>query len=86
MKEYELRAKSQKLKAVYHIDAYRVSAEDILSLGFEEIISNSENVVIIEWPERVREIIPKNAVWIKFEWLDEEKRKLILEKEAPERD
>ena len=68
MKQYE---------NVYHIDAYRVEAQDILNLGWEEILSNKKNIIIIEWAERIKKIIPSNAIWIKFEWLDENKRKII---------
>lgn len=63
---------------VYHIDAYRVGAKDILDLGWEEIIAGKNNIVIVEWAERIREIIPKDAVWIKFEHKDNNQRKLLL--------
>jgi tRNA threonylcarbamoyladenosine biosynthesis protein TsaE len=63
---------------VYHFDAYRVDSKDILSLGWEEIIANPQNIVIIEWADKVRDIIPKRAVWIDFGWVDEEKRKIIF--------
>lgn len=64
MKEYK-----QKEKSIYHIDAYRVDSEDILNLGWEEIVAG-KNIIIIEWADRIKKIIPKDAVWIKFEWLD----------------
>lgn len=61
---------------IYHIDAYRVGSKDILDLGWKEIISDSKNIIIIEWAERVKKIIPKNAIWIKLKWLDENKREI----------
>jgi tRNA threonylcarbamoyladenosine biosynthesis protein TsaE len=63
---------------VYHIDAYRVKAKDILDLGWKEIIADSQNIVIIEWAERVKRIMPKDAVWMKFEWVDENEREIII--------
>jgi tRNA threonylcarbamoyladenosine biosynthesis protein TsaE len=72
--------KSQKpndqIQNIFHFDSYRVGTNDILALGWEEIIADKKNVVIIEWAERVREIVPTDAVWVRFEWVDEEKRKL----------
>lgn len=45
-----------------HIDAYRFDSHTELErLGWTEIISNPGNLVLIEWPERVAEIMPKNA-------------------------
>ncbi|MFA7319004.1 MAG: tRNA (adenosine(37)-N6)-threonylcarbamoyltransferase complex ATPase subunit type 1 TsaE [Parcubacteria group bacterium] len=84
MKEYEIKYPISniqypiKYQNVYHIDAYRVGTEDILALGWEEMVANPENIIIIEWAERVKEIIPNNAIWINFEWLDENRRKITL--------
>lgn len=66
-------------KVVYHLDAYRVGAKDILELGWKEIASNRENVIIVEWAERIKKIIPKDALWIKFKWIDENKREMVFE-------
>ncbi len=61
----------------YHIDCYRVQSKDLLDLGFKEIISQS-NIVVIEWAEKIKKILPKNTFWIKFEYLDKDKRKITL--------
>jgi len=49
-------------------------------LGFEEIINNPQNIVVIEWPEKIAEILPKDAIKIKFEFIDENRRKVVIEK------
>jgi tRNA threonylcarbamoyladenosine biosynthesis protein TsaE len=67
---------------VYHIDAYRVGSKDILDLGWEEIIANKNNIIIVEWAERIRGIVPKNAVWIKFEHKGEEERKIFIKSQC----
>lgn len=66
------------LKYFYHIDCYRLnSVQDLLDLGFKEIISQP-NLVVIEWAEKVKKILPKDTFWIKFEYLDKNKREIIL--------
>jgi tRNA threonylcarbamoyladenosine biosynthesis protein TsaE len=72
-----------KIQNVYHIDVYRVGPKDILDLGWEEIISNKNNIIIVEWAERIKSIIPKNAIWIKFSHVDENKRKIVLKFQFP---
>ena len=62
----------------YHIDAYRVGSKDILDLGWEEIIANKNNIIIVEWAERIRAIVPKRAIWLKFEHLKKDERKIKL--------
>ena len=65
-------------KNIYHIDAYRINSHDIIELGWEEIIADKKNIIIVEWADRICDIIPKDALWIGFEWEDEEKRKIIF--------
>ncbi len=56
----------------YHIDCYRLNnPEEILDLGFKKIISNPENIVAIEWPEKICKVLPKNIVRIKFNYINE---------------
>lgn len=66
----------KKYNNVYHIDAYRIKNKDLLGLGWEEMIADNKNIIIIEWAERVEKIIPKNAIWIRFRWIDRDKREL----------
>lgn len=55
-------------KNFIHIDAYRMEKEeDILALGWKELIENKENLIFIEWPEIVSGAIPKDALQINFE-------------------
>ncbi len=72
----------KKYKNIYHIDAYRIKDKDLLELGWEEMLAENPpaggNIIIIEWAERVRKIIPDNAIWINFKWLDKNKRELKL--------
>ena len=63
---------------IYHIDAYRVGAKDILDLGWEEIIADKNNVVIVEWAERIKNIIPRDAIWLGFEHMKEDERKISI--------
>jgi tRNA threonylcarbamoyladenosine biosynthesis protein TsaE len=53
---------NQKWQKLVHIDAYRLKrAEQLKQLGWDEIIGDPSNLVIIEWPEHVQEAIPQNA-------------------------
>ncbi len=42
-----------------HIDAYRVEdPEELVVLGFKELLTRERTLVVIEWVERVRPLIP----------------------------
>lgn len=73
------KAKHLKFKTFYHIDCYRIKCpNDILDLGFKEIVFNSKNVVAVEWADKVKKILPKNIIWLKFELINEKARKITL--------
>ena len=66
-------------KNLYHIDCYRLnSPKELIELDFKKIIERPENLVVIEWAEKVKSLVPKNAVWISFEWKGEKERKIMI--------
>ena len=63
----------------YHIDCYRLdSPQELFNLGFQEIISSPQNIVAIEWAEKVKRILPKDTIWLKFEFINQNTRKIIF--------
>ena len=49
---------------LWHVDAYRLdSSKDVLDAGFEDFF-DSGGVVVIEWAERILDIIPDDALII----------------------
>jgi tRNA threonylcarbamoyladenosine biosynthesis protein TsaE len=64
---------------LYHFDCYRFDQpKEILVLGFKEIIENPKNLVFIEWPEKIKKFISKNAIWINFKVIGKNKREIII--------
>jgi tRNA threonylcarbamoyladenosine biosynthesis protein TsaE len=62
-KVYELT--DQKWERLIHIDAYRlVSEHELEVLGWHEMAQDPSNLIIIEWPEMVAELIPTDAIRI----------------------
>ena len=77
MKRFELRSKPS--KNFYHFDCYRLNeSEEILHLGFEEIIADSKNIVAIEWPEKISNLLPKGMLALEFKHVDETTRELTI--------
>ena len=51
----------------YHIDCYRIETpEELLKLDFKEIVNDPDNIVIIEWADKVKSILPDNYLKLKF--------------------
>ena len=77
MKEYTLPVPTESgISRVYHIDAYRIETKDIEHLGFEEWCSDPKGLVILEWPERVPEVLPEKRIENNLEQEGEDERKI----------
>ena len=64
----------------YHFDVYRIHNEkEILNLGWEEIISNPQNIVLVEWADKIEKILPKNCIKIIFKHLKGDKREMEID-------
>ena len=51
---------------IHHLDAYRIADEDeFLELGVDELF-DAEAWTLIEWADRVRDVMPANALWIQI--------------------
>ena len=69
----------RKFNNFYHLDCYRLKKpQEIVDLGFKKIIAGPENIVAVEWADRVRKIMPKNTIWINLEFIDDKKRKIVI--------
>ncbi len=66
-------------KTFYHVDLYRIKDEkDIRDLGLIELMKDPQNLFAIEWPEKIKSLLPQKRLDIFFEYLDENKRKIIF--------
>ena len=70
---------SVKFRYFVHIDAYRIkNPKELLALGWKEIISASQNIVLIEWADRVKKILPQKCVQIKFKVINDKTRRITI--------
>jgi tRNA threonylcarbamoyladenosine biosynthesis protein TsaE len=73
--------KNRNFKDIFHIDAYRLkNAKHMQALDFQNILSNPQNVILVEWPERIKKLLPKNTVWIFFKHGKKENERTIATK------
>ena len=64
---------------LYHVDSYRLSgSDDALTFGFEEMLID-ENPVLLEWPERVEDMLPVERLTIIFVFDEGDRRHLIFD-------
>lgn len=60
----------------YHFDLYRLTCgSDILCLGYEEYF-DGKGITVIEWPDRLEGLMPKEYLKIKMSVIEEKKRRI----------
>jgi tRNA threonylcarbamoyladenosine biosynthesis protein TsaE len=61
----------------WHVDLYRLTAlDEAKAVGIEEIIADQHNIVVIEWPEIIKAILPEHYIEIKIRAIDAETREI----------
>jgi tRNA threonylcarbamoyladenosine biosynthesis protein TsaE len=64
---------------LYHFDLYRLTTpHDVIELGFEETVC-SGGAVLVEWPDRLGDLLHGEGLLLSFTLLDECGRNLRLE-------
>lgn len=62
---------------LYHVDLYRL---DDINTDFDlEDYINSDGVSVIEWPFKVKDLLPKEYLMVSFTVLDNDQRKITFE-------
>lgn len=52
-------------EAVYHFDLYRLRfSRELRVLDFRSILKNPHHLILIEWAERARRLIPRGTPWV----------------------
>ena len=65
-------------KTIFHIDLYRIkSKEEAMDAGVEDCLL-SNDICMVEWPEKAPDIFPDNTIYSDIEILSESRRKLII--------
>ncbi len=71
--------KDLRFKNFYHIDCYRINnLKEILDLGLKKIISDPKNIIVIEWADRIKKLIPETGTWVEFELVNKNIRKIMI--------
>ena len=77
LKRYRLQALSYKL--LFHLDCYRVrDHRDLQTLDIKGIFNNPSSIILIEWPEHIKKILPRRHTRVHLDHLAEKSRKIIV--------
>ena len=78
VREHRIKNYESRIRKFYHIDLYRIDKKDFKNLGLQEILSDKENIVVIEWAEKAEGVLPKGRIEVYFEYKSENERFLTI--------
>ena len=65
---------------IFHIDLYRLKHQnEIVDLGLEEYLEG-DGICIVEWANRIPELLPKRHIHITIAWVDESIRTIAAQR------
>lgn len=60
---------SSYFQTLWHLDCYRLkSIQEIKLLGIEDILTTPENMVFIEWGDKIKQLLPSQVIRISFSY------------------
>lgn len=77
MKNYPL--SGSRFSRACHVDCYRLkNPEEMAVLGFMDILADEKSIVLIEWADRIADMLPQGTVWINFVHESEADRTIVI--------
>ena len=63
---------------LHHFDTYRITTEEAVEAGFDEIFQEKDSVIFVEWSENIKELLPDKTIKINIKYLTENEREFEI--------
>ena len=64
----------------HHFDTYRISTEEAIESGFDEVLNDRNSIIFIEWSENIKPLLPKDCIKINIKRISDTVREIEIEK------
>ena len=80
MKVYNIENLKFKIVNLVHVDAYRINdSQELIGIGLEDYMGRKDTVTVIEWADKVKDILTKDATCINLRGKNN-KRQIVIKK------
>ncbi len=63
---------------LHHFDTYRITTDEAIESGFDEILNDRDSIIFIEWSENILSLLPKKTKVVDIKTLDETTREFEI--------
>ncbi|MFP4514937.1 MAG: tRNA (adenosine(37)-N6)-threonylcarbamoyltransferase complex ATPase subunit type 1 TsaE [Parcubacteria group bacterium] len=82
IKTYQIKDNKKNDKVFCHVDAYRLNSyQELLEIGIDEYLNDENTIVLIEWADKVKELLPAYTYMIRIEQEEGNKRVIHFDSE-----
>ena len=62
----------------HHFDTYRITTEEAIEAGFDEILLDKESIIFVEWSENIAPLLPEKVKVINITHINENSREIEI--------
>jgi len=63
---------------LHHFDTYRISTEEAIEAGFDEVLEDRDSIIFIEWSENIAPLLPEKTKVVNISLLNETTREFQI--------
>lgn len=67
---------------LYHVDLFRIDAEEVDAIGFDDLL-DAGGAVVVEWADRAADRLPQDCLWVYIEGSGEQPRLVRAQAAGP---
>lgn len=79
IKQRGIKNQESRIRNLCHVDAYRLkNASELAAIGIKDYLGEKETITVIEWAERVEELLAgKKVIRVEFKFGEKEEERII---------
>lgn len=63
---------------LHHFDTYRITTEEAIESGFDEIFQEKDSVIFVEWSENIASLLPNQTISVNIKYVSENEREIEI--------
>ena len=66
---------------LYHVDLYRLEENlenELKNLGLTNVLKEAKDIVVIEWADKMKDLLPEETIYMDIQILDKNSRKITI--------
>ncbi len=63
---------------LHHFDTYRITTEEAIESGFDEVFQEKNSIIFVEWSENVASLLPNNTISVNIRRISEKEREFEI--------